>query len=46
MNKTSENMTYLIDKKKFQCQHKKLHPITDRRGNGYQKHCIEKVQAL
>ena len=31
-NKTSENMTYLIDNKKFQCQHNKLHALTDRRG--------------
>ena len=33
MNKTSENMTYLIDNKKFLCQHNKLHPLTARRGN-------------
>ena len=32
MNKTSENMTYLIDNRKFLCQHKKLHPLTARRG--------------
>ena len=32
MNKTSENMTYLIDNKKFLCQHNKLHPLTARRG--------------
>ena len=32
MNKTSKNMTYLIDNKKFQCQHTKLHPLTARRG--------------
>ena len=32
MNKTSENMTYLIDNKQFLCQHKKLHPLTSRRG--------------
>ena len=25
-------MTYLIDNKKILCQHKKLHPLTDRRG--------------
>ena len=31
MNKTSENMTYLIDNRKFLCQHKKLHPLTVRR---------------
>ena len=32
MNKTSENMTYLIYKKKFLCRHKKLDPLTSRRG--------------
>ena len=32
MNKTSENMTYLIDNKKLLCQHKKLHPLTSRTG--------------
>ena len=32
MNKTSENMTDLIDNKKFLCQHNKLHPLTTRRG--------------
>ena len=32
MNKTSENMTYLIGNKKFLCQHNKLHPLTARRG--------------
>ena len=32
MNKISENMTYLIDSKKFLCQHNKLHPLTARRG--------------
>ena len=32
MNKTSENMTYLIDNKNFLCQHKKLYPLTFRRG--------------
>ena len=32
MNKTSENMTYLINNKKFLCQHKKLHPLIARRG--------------
>ena len=32
MNKSSDNMTYLIDNKKFLCQHKKLHPLTARRG--------------
>ena len=32
MNTTSENMTYLIDNKHFLCQHKNLHPLTDRRG--------------
>ena len=31
MNKTSENMTYIIDKKKVLCQHKKLHLLTARR---------------
>ena len=31
MNKTSENMSYLIDNKKFLCQHKKLYPLTARR---------------
>ena len=28
MNKTTENMTYLINNKKFLCQHNKLHPLT------------------
>ena len=32
MNKSSDNMTYLIDNKKILCQHKKLEPLTDRRG--------------
>ena len=32
MNKTSENMTYLINNKMFLCQHKKLDPLTARRG--------------
>ena len=31
MNKTSENMTYLIDNKKILCHHNKLQPLTDRR---------------
>ena len=31
MNKTSENMTYLIDNKKFPCQNNKLHLLTSRR---------------
>ena len=32
MNKISENMTYLMDNKTFPCQHKKLDPLTARRG--------------
>ena len=32
MNKTSDNMTYIIDNKTFLCQHKKLDPLTARRG--------------
>ena len=32
INTTSENITYLVDKKIFLCQHKKLHPLIDRRG--------------
>ena len=32
MNKISENMTYLMDNKTFLCQHKKLDPLTSRRG--------------
>ena len=32
MKKTSDNMAYLIDDKKFLCQHKKLDPLTARRG--------------
>ena len=32
MNKTSENITYLIDDKKMLCQHNELHPLTARRG--------------
>ena len=32
MNTTSANMTYLVDNKKYLCQHKKLHPLTARRG--------------
>ena len=28
MNRTSENMKYPVDNKKFLCQHKKLHPLT------------------
>ena len=32
MNKTSENMTYLIDEKISPCKHNKLHPLTTRRG--------------
>ena len=31
MNTTSENMTYLVDNNKKDCQHKKLHTFTDRR---------------
>ena len=31
MNKTSDNMTYLIDNKTFLCQHNKLDPLTARR---------------
>ena len=27
MNKTSENMTYIIDNKRFLCKHNKLHPL-------------------
>ena len=33
MNTTSENIKYLIYNRKFLCQHNKLHPLTDRRGN-------------
>ena len=44
MNKISENMTYLIDNKKNLCQHKKLDPYKPEEENGYQKHCIEKLQ--
>ena len=32
MNKTSENMTYLIDNKNVLCQHNKLDTLTDKRG--------------
>ena len=32
MNKISENMKYLMDNKKILCQHKKLNPLTARRG--------------
>ena len=32
MTKTLENAPYLIDKKTILCQHKKLHPLTARRG--------------
>ena len=32
MNTTSENMIYLVDSKFFMCQHKKLNPLTARRG--------------
>ena len=32
MNKTSENMTYLIDNKKFLCQHNKLDPFSSSGG--------------
>ena len=32
MNKISENMTYIMDNKKILCQHKKLDPLTARRG--------------
>ena len=32
MNKTLENTTYLIDNNFLLCQHKKLHPLTARRG--------------
>ena len=32
MNKIPENMTYLMDNKMFLCQHKKLDPLTTRRG--------------
>ena len=32
MNKTSENMAYLIDNKNILCQHNKLYPLSDRRG--------------
>ena len=32
MNKTSDNMIYLIDNKKCLCQHKILDPLTARRG--------------
>ena len=31
-NTTSENITYLVDNKKFLCQHEKLHPLTAKRG--------------
>ena len=31
-NKTSENMTFLIDNKNILCQHNKFYPLTDRRG--------------
>ena len=40
MNKTSDNMTYLIYNKKFLCQNKKLHPLISKRENGCQKYCI------
>ena len=30
-NKTSENMTYLINNKTFLCQYNRLHPLTARR---------------
>ena len=32
MNKTSENMKYLIDTKAVLCQHNKLHRLTARGG--------------
>ena len=32
MNKSSENMTYLIDNNKNMCQHNKFHPLTARKG--------------
>ena len=32
MNKIPENMTYLMENRKFLCQHKKLDPLTARRG--------------
>ena len=44
MNKTSENVTYLIDNKTFLCLYKKLHPLRDRRRNGFQKQCRETLK--
>ena len=29
---TLENITYLVDSKKYLCQHNKMHPLTARKG--------------
>ena len=40
-NTASENITYMVDKNCFLCHHDKLHPLQLKRGNGFQKQCID-----
>ena len=40
-NRTPENVLYMVDNEKCLCQHGKFHPLTDIKGNIFQKKCIE-----
>ena len=46
MNKTSENMTYLIDNKNFLCQHNKLHPLRARRGKWISEKLYREIETI
>ena len=46
MNKNSENMTYIIDNKKFLCQHKKLQPLTAIKGNGIPETLYREISSM
>ena len=46
MNKTSDNMIYLIDNKTFLCQHKKLDPLTARRGKFIPETLYREIESI
>ena len=46
MNKTSENTTYLIDNKKFLCQHNKFYPLTARRGKWISEKLYREIASI
>ena len=46
MYKTSDNMAYLIDNKKFLCQHKKLDPLTARRGKWIPEEMYREIASI